>query len=255
MAFVEPDVVLTGGLQTDRSRPAPGGQDEAEPVSLSAATSFREGVATLLCMSLRERKAAQTRRRMEDVAIALFERDGYDATKMETIAEQAEVGTTTLYRYFPSKELLLLNQFADVLDCATRLRERPHVEPLSIALGEVLLDVARTVDDPHRGITSLRALIDSSPGPRAKLWDFFLQAREQLTVAIAEREGLSASDLGVRATAAMTLELLQIIDSTSAHSDFAQPRVDVTLAALNALSRGAIHLPVVPTDLEAPASS
>jgi AcrR family transcriptional regulator len=215
-------------------------------VNFSVVTSFRERAAIVLRMSLRERKAAQTRRRMVDVAIALFERDGYEATKMETIAEQAEVGTTTLYRYFPSKELLLLDQFADVLDCATRLRARPDTEPLDVALGEVLLDVARTVDDPQGGIASLRSLIDSSPGPRAKLWDYFLQAREQLAVAIAEREGRLASDLGVRATAAMTLELLQIVDAISAQNDPPPSHVGVTKAVLDELSRATIHFPVLP---------
>ncbi|WP_349426052.1 helix-turn-helix domain-containing protein [Microbacterium sp. LWS13-1.2] len=196
-------------------------------------------------MNLRQRKAAQTRRRMLDVAIALFERDGYEATKMESIAEQAEVGTTTLYRYFPSKELLLLDQFADVLDCASRLRARPDAEPLDVSLGEVLLDIAQAVDDPGRNIASLRSLIDSSPGPRAKLWDYFLQAREQLTVAIAEREGLPASDLGVRVTAAMTLELLQIIDVTSAQTNPSPPHLQVTTAVLGQLPHAAIRFPVI----------
>ncbi|GAB2831859.1 TetR/AcrR family transcriptional regulator [Microbacterium insulae] len=197
-------------------------------------------------MSLRQKKAAQTRQRMVDVAVALFERNGYEATKMETIAEKAEVGTTTLYRYFPTKELLLLEQFADVLDLSTRLRDRPAAEPLAIALGEVLLDVGRTVDDPKRNIASLRSLIDNSPGPRAKLWDYFLQARDRLTVAIAEREGVPATDLGARVTAAMTLELLQLIDVTHAQSDPPVPHAAVTASMLQQLSQADIHLPVAP---------
>lgn len=193
-------------------------------------------------MGLREKKAAQTRRRMVDVAVGLFERDGYDATTMESIAERAEVGTTTLYRYFPSKELLLLEQFADVLDLAARLQARPETEPLNVALGEVLLDVARTVDDPDRNIASLRSLIDSLPGPRAKLWDYFLRAREQLSEAIAAREGMVPDDLGVRATAALTLELLQIIDSTGARGSQTS-RVDLTVSMLDQLADASITLP------------
>lgn len=181
---------------------------------------------------------------MVEVAIGLFERDGYDATTMESIAEQAEVGTTTLYRYFPSKELLLLEQFADVLDLASRLRTRPDGEPLDVALGAVLLDVARTVDDPERNIVSLRALIDGSSGPRAGLWDFVLRARDDLAAVIAEREGRAPDDLGARVTAAVALEVLQIIDA-GAQGDSRPTRVEATEAVLTALPLARVHLPAM----------
>lgn len=201
-------------------------------------------------MGLREKKAAQTRRRITDVAVLLFERDGYDATTMESIAERAEVGTTTLYRYFPTKERLLLDRFSEVLDLSSRLRARPADEPLGVALGEVLVDVARTIDDPDRHIALLRSLIDASPGPRARLWDDLLRARDDLAAAISEREGARADDLGVRATAAVALELLQIIDS-DANGSPSPSRVEATQQALSHLARSTIHLPTLSDDLTA----
>ena len=59
-------------------------------------------------MGLRERNAAHTRELILDTALPLFLEQGYEATTMEEIAERAGIGTSTLYRYFPSKDLLVL---------------------------------------------------------------------------------------------------------------------------------------------------
>ena len=53
---------------------------------------------------LRQRKKARTARTIEQVAADLFERQGYDATTLEQIAEAAEVHKQTVLRYFKSKE-------------------------------------------------------------------------------------------------------------------------------------------------------
>lgn len=196
-------------------------------------------------MGLREKKAAQNRERMVRAALELFEQDGYDATTMEEIAERAEVGTTTLYRYFPSKDLLLLDHFLDALQLAPRLRDRPAEEPLEDALVEVMLDIARSVDDPDRDFLRVRRLIDSSSVPRARLWDFFLSARDDLAAAIAERHDAPAGELGARATAAMTLELVQIIDEASTRSSPPVSRTQTTRAVLSQLAGSELRLPAL----------
>lgn len=57
---------------------------------------------------LRERKKAQTRRRIEETAIRLFAERGYDAVTVNEIAEAAGVAKVTLFTYFPTKESLVL---------------------------------------------------------------------------------------------------------------------------------------------------
>lgn len=47
------------------------------------------------------------RDRIITTAMNLFSEYGFDATPMPYLAEQAGVGTGTIYRYFPSKEILL----------------------------------------------------------------------------------------------------------------------------------------------------
>ena len=55
----------------------------------------------------RARKALETRRRVLDASEALFTRDGYVATTMNAIAEQADVAVQTLYAVFGNKRAIL----------------------------------------------------------------------------------------------------------------------------------------------------
>jgi|GEM_PF-522373 len=194
-------------------------------------------------MGLRETKAARTRERMVNTALKLFETTGYDATTMEQIAELAEVGTTTLYRYFPSKDLLLVDRLMHALDLATHLRSRPADEALDVSLGEVLLTVARAFDDPLQQIAELRRLIDDSVAPRARVWDLYRAARADLEEAISERTREEAGSLSVRATAGVAMELLQIIDETCARSNYQRAYVEVAMSVLAQLPSTAIVLP------------
>ena len=57
---------------------------------------------------LRERKRLETMLRVQDVALGLFEKHGYDSVSIEEIAEEAEVGVATVYRHFGTKERIVL---------------------------------------------------------------------------------------------------------------------------------------------------
>lgn len=57
---------------------------------------------------LRDRKKAKQRADLLRIAADLFRRDGYEATRMEDIAEQASVSVPTVYNYFSSKRDVLV---------------------------------------------------------------------------------------------------------------------------------------------------
>lgn len=60
-------------------------------------------------LGLRERKKIKTRQSIRRAAFGLFEDNGFTDTTIEDIAEAAEVSASTFFRYFPSKESVLLS--------------------------------------------------------------------------------------------------------------------------------------------------
>ncbi|MFJ9768043.1 TetR/AcrR family transcriptional regulator [Streptomyces erythrochromogenes] len=75
---------------------------------------------------LRESKKLRTRRQLAATALELFLERGFDAVSVADVAAAAEVSKPTLFRYFPTKEDLLLDRFADHQDELARIvRERP----------------------------------------------------------------------------------------------------------------------------------
>jgi AcrR family transcriptional regulator len=73
----------------------------------------------------RERRGAETRRRIEEAAARLFARDGYTSTTMQAIADDASVHVQTIYLAYRTKAALLAA-------CAARLvagDENPDTHP------------------------------------------------------------------------------------------------------------------------------
>ena len=71
-------------------------------------------------------KQSDRRRRVIQAAIDLANKGGYDAVQMRDVAAEASVALGTLYRYFPSKDQLLvaaLNEWAE--DMRDKLKARP----------------------------------------------------------------------------------------------------------------------------------
>ncbi len=58
-------------------------------------------------VSIREKKKLRNRKRILEVAMDFFNRQGFRKTTISQIAQKAEVGTGTVYNYFPSKEHIL----------------------------------------------------------------------------------------------------------------------------------------------------
>ena len=141
-------------------------------------------------MGLREKKAQKVREAIYDAMLTLAERNGYDAATLEQVAERAEVGISTVYRYFANKDAILLDPIESNLTAlADQFRARPDHEEVAVSLGwtvHAILDVG----PEHRArLRRLRAQLDLAPGPRARLWDLLHQERVLLEDAIAERSG------------------------------------------------------------------
>lgn len=83
-------------------------------------------------------------RRVQAVALELFEARGYDQVSVEAIAAAAEVGPATVYRNFGGKERIVLWDEYDPLlfqGLADALADAPPLPAIQRALGRALADL------------------------------------------------------------------------------------------------------------------
>ncbi|MBE1500007.1 AcrR family transcriptional regulator [Amycolatopsis lexingtonensis] len=83
--------------------------------------------------SLRERKQKQAREQIVEAAFELFAERGFAEVTVTDIAERAEVGRTTFFRYFGDKQEVVFSDEQQLLDhLAERQRALPGGAPQSL---------------------------------------------------------------------------------------------------------------------------
>jgi AcrR family transcriptional regulator len=148
---------------------------------------------------LRERKKAKTRAAIQAAALALFERQGYQATTVDQIAAMADVSQSTFFRYFPTKEDVVLLDRYDPLMLAALRAQPAELGPI-VALRRTLRSVLGALPPDELARERQRAmLIVSVPELRARALDQLAATLEPFTEAVAARTGRPVDDSAVRA--------------------------------------------------------
>jgi AcrR family transcriptional regulator len=160
-------------------------------------------------MGLREINATRTKTMIIDAAMELIGERGYDAATMEDIAQRADIGVSTLYRYFPTKESVVIGLLGDPGMMAETLRDRPFDESGEVALGHALVDFLRHAgQDPDKAAT-LETVLEASARSRARLMEWFGDMHALLMVALEERLEGPAAGLQAGAMAWTAIFVLQ----------------------------------------------
>jgi AcrR family transcriptional regulator len=149
-------------------------------------------------LGLRERKKIKTREAIRTATYGLIKEQGYDATTIEQIAERAEVSPSTVFRYFPTKEDIVITDEYDPL-MVEELRSRPADESWPDSLRHVMRTAidALMAEDPEA--VRMRAhLAIQVPAVRSRIYESMSQTARMLRGAIAERSGLDPEGLRVR---------------------------------------------------------
>jgi AcrR family transcriptional regulator len=141
-------------------------------------------------VGLRERQRVRIQQAIQDAATRLFLQSGFDGVSVAEVAAAAEVSKRTLFKYFPSKEDLVIQAFADHEDEAARtVRNRPpDRSPLS-ALHEHFLDGLARRDpvtglDDHPQTLAFVTMVMSIPSLQARLLLYQTKAELALTTAL-----------------------------------------------------------------------
>jgi AcrR family transcriptional regulator len=147
---------------------------------------------------LRERKKAKTRAAIQEHALRLFREQGYAATTVEQVADAAEVSPSTFFRYFPTKEDVVMYDAIDPL-LIEAFRSQPPtltvLEALRVAMRDVFssLDSAQVEDQLERGRLALR-----EPDLQAAYVSDMLRSARLMSELLAERTGRSPDDPEIR---------------------------------------------------------
>lgn len=169
--------------------------------------------------------------------MALFTEQGYEATTVNQIAAAAGVSHMTFFRYFPTKEdVVLLDDFDPLLEQLIRARpaDEPPLERVRAAISEGLQEIYVE----HRDTLLARVELQLSiPALRGRMWE-----NESATQRLFERalSGIDESEhvpLGVRVVAAACLATLTtaLVTWARGEQDGELPEIiDAAFAALRA---------------------
>ncbi len=159
-------------------------------------------------VGLRERKKVKTRAAIQHEALRLFRLQGYADTTTEQIADAADVSPSTLFRYFPSKEDLVLTDDFDPLIIEACRSQPAELGPVA-AVRRGLRTVFEGMDD--REVSDMRDRAELAllvPDLRAAMLDQLAQVIRQLTDVVAERAGRPGDDFAVASLAGAILGVL-----------------------------------------------
>jgi AcrR family transcriptional regulator len=118
---------------------------------------------------LRERKKERTRAAIAQAALELFTTRGFEAVTLAEVAQAADVGQRTLFRYFLDKEELLFGDDAVVQGhLQTALAARPAEEPPASTVLEAVVSLAPLWQDRREEGRTRRAVIEASPALHAR---------------------------------------------------------------------------------------
>ncbi|MFJ8470994.1 TetR/AcrR family transcriptional regulator [Kitasatospora sp. NPDC094011] len=170
-------------------------------------------------LPLRQRKKQETRRRISDVASALFLEHGFDNVTVVETAKAADVSTMTVFNYFPRKEDLFLDRIPEAIELFTgAVRDRRDDETPLAALRRVTLEL---LDQGHP-LTAVRErflpfwrVVGDSPALRARGREALEELETALAATIAETTDGGAHDLRPRLTAALAVAAYRTVATAS----------------------------------------
>ncbi|MDX6279393.1 MAG: hypothetical protein QOH03_464 [Kribbellaceae bacterium] len=197
-------------------------------------------------MGLRELKRERTRRLISDKAFELFTDHGFGRTTVEQIAAAAEVGPSTLYRYYPTKETLVLEFVEDSMFGALNwFREQPGDLDLPDGLQSVIELVLDQLERNPDRVRAVYELAGQTPSVSAHLAEVTWRWRNELTVELAGRLAGDSVEFTAALAAGAVMNIIEVVVQTWVDNPDGTEVKDLAREAMGLLRGGGIPLPTV----------
>lgn len=138
--------------------------------------------------SLRDRARLAMRGEIAAVAIKLFAKHGFDSVTTTQIAAEAGISPRSFFRYFPTKEDVVLGSLVDSgMRVEEALAARPTEESAWEALGQAMHVLVDRPVYPPEDLPAIARIILDTPSIRARDLEKYQRWEELLVAGVAAR--------------------------------------------------------------------
>jgi AcrR family transcriptional regulator len=118
---------------------------------------------------LRERKKAMTRRALQEAALDLFTRQGFEHTTVDEIADACDISPRTYFRYFATKEDVLFGDGDERrAELVQSISHRPVGEPMLRSVREAILALASDYEGDRPRLVAKSEVLAQNPTLRSR---------------------------------------------------------------------------------------
>jgi AcrR family transcriptional regulator len=182
---------------------------------------------------LRERKKIRTRQTIRREAFRLIEENGYAATTVEQIAEAADVSPSTFFRYFPTKESIVLADDMDPVILNALEEQPPDLSPSQAVRRAYQAAMANLSEDQREIENTRQRLMFSIPELKAAMYDEYYRTITTFAEVVGRRIGRDPSDFELRAFAgALTGAMIAVYEPGPGAADIVSRVLDFVDAGM-----------------------
>ena len=186
-------------------------------------------------VGLRERKMMRTKEAIRSNALRLFLKRGFDETTIGEIAIAAEVSPMTIFRYFPTKEDIVLTDDFDPM-FVEQIKQRSAKESLVSKIGLAIIESFARMDGPSRNALLTRIKLGlRTPALRSKRWDNIYRTQKTITDALCNDQISSEDCFDVSVAAGICLSAISTALFCWASTDGSSDPLLLMQRALNCL--------------------
>lgn len=217
------------GYNASRRRMRPRTQESVEGHQASEAATP---------LGTRERRRLRKRRELQTVALRLFQEQGYASTTVHEVAAAADISSRSFFRYFSSKEDLVLWDEYDPTFLQA-LEARPPDEPIIDSLRAAALEWVRefTAGDRERVLVRIR-LFSTVRELQGRYWEGQEALASHVAECVARPRKLVPDSLEIRVIALAFIAALAAATEAWMRTDGEADLGALVVDALDVLRRG-----------------